>query len=149
MVRRGPAWWRGARAWRMGHGAADGRGRRGERGGRVRARLGRAGLQRAQADLDAGSRGGVQRVGTDEMVAAAPEQADRPTSPDRIRQAEPKRPDAPDLSRTERQILRLYYYEGMAPKEIGTVVGLSEWQVSRTHSAVLERLRATLGTAQD
>lgn len=53
------------------------------------------------------------------------------------------------LSMTDRQMLTLYYYEEMSPREIGVRLGLSESQVCRMHSDVLERLRATLGKAQD
>lgn len=49
------------------------------------------------------------------------------------------------LSRAERLILVLYYYEGMTMKEIGMVLDLSESRVSQMHSAILERLRSELG----
>ena len=68
----------------------------------------------------------------------ATQQADRPHCPARTRRAEPK---PLDLSRIERRLLRLYYYEGLSPKEIGVVLGLSELQVSQVHSDILKRLR--------
>ena len=46
------------------------------------------------------------------------------------------------LSRAERLVLILYYYEGMTMKEIGQVLDLSESRVSQMHSAILERLKA-------
>jgi RNA polymerase sigma factor for flagellar operon FliA len=49
------------------------------------------------------------------------------------------------LSRAERLILVLYYYEGMTMKEIGMVLDLSESRVSQMHSAILARLRSELG----
>ncbi len=48
------------------------------------------------------------------------------------------------LSKNERLILILYYYEEMTMKEIGATLDLSESRVSQMHSAILERLRATL-----
>lgn len=58
-----------------------------------------------------------------------------------------RRPGADGFSMTDRLILRLYYYEEMSPREIGAVLDLSEAQVRRRHSAVLERMRAAVGTA--
>ena len=48
------------------------------------------------------------------------------------------------LSRAERLILILYYYEEMTMKEIGLTLDLSESRVSQMHSAVLERLKTQL-----
>lgn len=48
------------------------------------------------------------------------------------------------LSRGERLILILYYYEELSMKEIGVVLGLSESRVSQIHKLLLERLRAQL-----
>lgn len=48
---------------------------------------------------------------------------------------------ARDLSRVERLILVLYYYEEMTMKEIGATLDLSESRVSQMHSAILARLR--------
>lgn len=45
------------------------------------------------------------------------------------------------LSRDERLILVLYYYEQMTMKEIGATLDLSESRVSQMHSAILERLK--------
>jgi RNA polymerase sigma factor for flagellar operon FliA len=45
------------------------------------------------------------------------------------------------LSRAERLILILYYYEEMTMKEIGTTLDLSESRVSQMHSSVLSRLK--------
>ena len=46
------------------------------------------------------------------------------------------------LSRAERLIVVLYYYEGMTMKEIGATLDLSESRVSQMHSSILERLKA-------
>jgi len=46
------------------------------------------------------------------------------------------------LSRAERLVLILYYYEAMTMKEIGTVLDLSESRVSQLHSGILDRLKA-------
>jgi len=48
------------------------------------------------------------------------------------------------LSRAERLILILYYYEEMTMKEIGMVLDLSESRVSQMHSAILTRLKEQL-----
>lgn len=48
------------------------------------------------------------------------------------------------LTRAERLILILYYYEQMTMKEIGLTLDLSESRVSQMHSAILERLKTQL-----
>jgi len=48
------------------------------------------------------------------------------------------------LSRAERLILVLYYYEEMTMKEIGATLDLSESRVSQMHSSVLTRLKEQL-----
>lgn len=54
-----------------------------------------------------------------------------------------------NLSRAERLILVLYYYEQMTMKEIGATLDLSESRVSQMHSAIVERLRAQLTSRAD
>jgi RNA polymerase sigma factor for flagellar operon FliA len=49
------------------------------------------------------------------------------------------------LTRAERLIVVLYYYEQMTMKEIGLTLDLSESRVSQMHSLVLARLKARLG----
>jgi RNA polymerase sigma factor for flagellar operon FliA len=48
------------------------------------------------------------------------------------------------LSRAERLILVLYYYEEMTMKEIGSTLDLSESRVSQMHSSILARLKAQM-----
>ncbi|MSR40939.1 MAG: FliA/WhiG family RNA polymerase sigma factor [Phycisphaerales bacterium] len=48
------------------------------------------------------------------------------------------------LSRAERLIVVLYYYEEMTMKEIGQTLDLSESRVSQMHSSILARLKAQL-----
>jgi len=48
------------------------------------------------------------------------------------------------LSRAERLIIILYYFEEMTMKEIGTTLDLSESRVSQMHSSILARLRAQM-----
>jgi len=48
------------------------------------------------------------------------------------------------LSRAERLIIVLYYYEEMTMKEIGVTLDLSESRVSQMHSSVLARLKAQM-----
>ncbi|MCA9284773.1 MAG: FliA/WhiG family RNA polymerase sigma factor [Phycisphaerales bacterium] len=48
------------------------------------------------------------------------------------------------LSRAERLIVMLYYYEEMTMKEIGATLDLSESRVSQMHSSILARLKAQM-----
>jgi RNA polymerase sigma factor for flagellar operon FliA len=48
------------------------------------------------------------------------------------------------LSRSERLIVILYYYEEMTMKEIGLTLDLSESRVSQMHSSILARLKAQM-----
>jgi RNA polymerase sigma factor FliA len=48
------------------------------------------------------------------------------------------------LSRSERLIIILYYYEAMTMKEIGSTLDLSESRVSQMHSSILARLKAQM-----
>jgi RNA polymerase sigma factor for flagellar operon FliA len=45
------------------------------------------------------------------------------------------------LSKTERMIVILYYYEEMTMREIGAALNLSESRVSQQHSAIIERIK--------
>jgi RNA polymerase sigma factor FliA len=48
------------------------------------------------------------------------------------------------LTRAERLIITLYYYEEMTMKEIGLTLDLSESRVSQMHSSIVARLKAQL-----
>lgn len=48
------------------------------------------------------------------------------------------------LTRSERLIIILYYFEGMTMKEIGATLDLSESRVSQMHSSIIARLRAQM-----
>jgi RNA polymerase sigma factor for flagellar operon FliA len=48
------------------------------------------------------------------------------------------------LSRAERLIVILYYFEEMTMKEIGLTLDLSESRVSQMHSAIMDRLKVQL-----
>ena len=50
------------------------------------------------------------------------------------------------LTRAERLILVLYYYEEMTMKEIGATLDLSESRVSQMHSSIVARLKAQMNT---
>jgi len=52
------------------------------------------------------------------------------------------------LSRAERLIILLYYFEEMTMREIGETLDLSESRVSQMHSAILTRLRSQLDKRQ-
>ncbi|MHC4859682.1 MAG: FliA/WhiG family RNA polymerase sigma factor [Planctomycetota bacterium] len=48
------------------------------------------------------------------------------------------------LSKKEKLIIVLYYYEGLSMKEIAEILGLTESRVCQIHSKVISRLRAHL-----
>jgi len=50
------------------------------------------------------------------------------------------------LSRAERLIIVLYYYEEMTMKEIGATLDLSESRVSQMHSSIIARLKAQMNS---
>ncbi|MCK4999766.1 MAG: FliA/WhiG family RNA polymerase sigma factor [Anaerohalosphaera sp.] len=50
------------------------------------------------------------------------------------------------LTRAERLIVILYYYEEMTMKEIGATLDLSESRVSQMHSSIVDRLKAQMNT---
>ncbi|HUT31467.1 MAG TPA: FliA/WhiG family RNA polymerase sigma factor [Sedimentisphaerales bacterium] len=50
------------------------------------------------------------------------------------------------LTRAERLIVVLYYYEEMTMKEIGATLDLSESRVSQMHSSIIARLKAQMTT---
>ncbi len=50
------------------------------------------------------------------------------------------------LTRAERLIVVLYYYEEMTMKEIGATLDLSESRVSQMHSSIMARLKAQLNS---
>ncbi len=50
------------------------------------------------------------------------------------------------LTRAERLIIVLYYYEEMTMKEIGATLDLSESRVSQMHSSIVDRLKAQMNT---
>ena len=49
-----------------------------------------------------------------------------------------------ELPERERQMLSLYYYEGLTLKEIGTIMGVTESRVSQIHGKGLSMLRTIL-----
>ncbi|MEM9420122.1 MAG: sigma factor-like helix-turn-helix DNA-binding protein, partial [Planctomycetota bacterium] len=53
------------------------------------------------------------------------------------------------LSRAERLIVVLYYYEQMSMKEIGVTLDLSESRVSQMHSSIMARLKVQLADRMD
>jgi RNA polymerase sigma factor for flagellar operon FliA len=50
------------------------------------------------------------------------------------------------LTRAEKLIIFLYYYEEMTMKEIGATLGLSESRVSQMHSSIVARLKAQMNS---
>lgn len=58
----------------------------------------------------------------------------------------PEEPPTKGLTRAERLIIVLYYYEEMTMKEIGATLDLSESRVSQMHSSIVARLKAQMNT---
>ena len=53
------------------------------------------------------------------------------------------------LTKKERLIVLMYYYEGLTMREIGEIMELTESRVCQIHSNVMARLKAQLDRAQD
>lgn len=53
------------------------------------------------------------------------------------------------LSRSERLIIWLYYFEDLTMREIGQTLGICEGRVSQIHALLLERLRARMTREQE
>lgn len=53
------------------------------------------------------------------------------------------------LSRAERLIVILYYYEGMTMREVGLTLDISESRVSQMHSLIVARLKVKLEGKED
>ncbi len=60
---------------------------------------------------------------------------------DRISKQEMIRVCTKGLSKNERLIIILYYFEELTMKEIGATLGLSESRVSQIHSSIVERIK--------
>ena len=54
------------------------------------------------------------------------------------------RPAVSQLAERDREILRMRFYEGLTQAEIGSRIGVTQTQVSRTLRRILEDLHQTL-----
>jgi len=51
-----------------------------------------------------------------------------------------------ELTRSERHLMMLYYYENMSMREVGAVLGISGTRVSQMHTDIVSRLRERFGS---
>ena len=63
---------------------------------------------------------------------------------DRIAHDDLKQHITKGLTRAERLLVILYYYEGMTMREIGATLELSESRICQMHTSIMARLRAQL-----
>ncbi len=92
-------------------------------------------MHRKWNDSDAGGEGR-------EVDVLEDARQDRPI--DRLHRGDVQQLLTKGLSRSERLILILYYYEEMTMKEIGLTLDLSESRVSQMHSSIIMRLKAQM-----
>ncbi|MDO8302166.1 MAG: FliA/WhiG family RNA polymerase sigma factor, partial [Sedimentisphaerales bacterium] len=64
--------------------------------------------------------------------------------PDKMQKRDLKQMLMKEMSRIEKQVIVLYYYEEMTMQEVGATLGMVESRVSQIHSAVIERLKTEL-----
>ena len=74
-----------------------------------------------------------------EVEILADKRGEDPT--ERLRKIDMLRGHMKGLTKNERLILILYYYEEMTMKEIGATLDLSESRVSQMHSAIVDRIK--------
>ena len=77
-----------------------------------------------------------------EIDILADKRGEDPT--ERLRKTEMVRAFTKGLSKNERLIIILYYFEEMTMKEIGMTLELSESRVSQMHSTIVDRMRKLL-----
>lgn len=80
--------------------------------------------------------------GTEAQVAVEPSSPDEQL--ERAELIEALAGELAELPERERQILELYYHEGLHMKEIGTVLGVTESRICQLHAQATSRLRTAL-----
>jgi len=68
---------------------------------------------------------------------------------DKIQQSDALEMITSSLTKKERLIILMYYYEGLTMREIGEIMELTESRVCQIHSNVMARLKAQLDRAQE
>ncbi|MCL2742624.1 MAG: FliA/WhiG family RNA polymerase sigma factor [Planctomycetaceae bacterium] len=91
-------------------------------------------LDKVRSDFGSGDSKDIR-----EMDVIADKRSEDPT--ERMAKIDLIRSFTKGLTKTERMVVILYYYEEMTMREIGLALGLSESRVSQMHTGILERIK--------
>jgi RNA polymerase sigma factor for flagellar operon FliA len=99
-------------------------------------------FQRESASTVIGSLHGLDHPGDREVQGADVIPDHREEDPAQLQQRKDVRElFFRELTRAERHLMMLYYYEELTMREIGEVLGISGTRVSQLHSEIVSRLR--------